>query len=132
MAFSLTLTPQPGWHRGFEGRAGQGRPATPILDHCNALSWLSPCCRYLITPQPSSRRGSESTANLLPPPSTKAAHLPIGVSTFCKAFLWHLVLDRNLELVQLGAGFMRIFGKELQTAGEIHSIKPKLNIFPLI
>ncbi|XP_052120545.1 head-specific guanylate cyclase [Frankliniella occidentalis] len=74
--------------------------------------------RYLITP--GSRRGSQSAAGL-PPPSTKAADLPIGVSTFCKAFLWHLVLDRSLELVQLGAGFMRIFGKELHTTGAAFS-----------
>ncbi|XP_034250845.1 head-specific guanylate cyclase [Thrips palmi] len=73
--------------------------------------------RYIITTRPGPRRGSDA-ASLLPPPSTKAKDLPIGVSTFCKAFLWHLVLDRSMDMVQLGAGFMRIFGRELLTTGK--------------
>ncbi|KAL1509679.1 hypothetical protein ABEB36_004384 [Hypothenemus hampei] len=44
-------------------------------------------------------------------------NLPIGIPTFCRAFPWHFVIDRNLELVQLGYGFMRLFGRRLKTEG---------------
>lgn len=62
-------------------------------------------------------------------------NLPIGIPTFCRAFPWHFVigtcknsfcflnnqriqiLDRKLELVQLGSGFMRLFGRLLKTSG---------------
>ncbi|KAF5285335.1 hypothetical protein FQA39_LY04434 [Lamprigera yunnana] len=43
--------------------------------------------------------------------------LQLGVPTFCKAFPWHFVMDRRLELVQLGSGFMRLFGCVLKTCG---------------
>lgn len=62
-------------------------------------------------------------------------NLPIGIPTFCRAFPWHFVIgtcknsfcffnkqriqivDRKLELVQLGSGFMRLFGRLLKTSG---------------
>ncbi|XP_060531707.1 head-specific guanylate cyclase isoform X2 [Cylas formicarius] len=44
-------------------------------------------------------------------------NLQMGVPTFCKAFPWHFVIDRRLELVQLGSGFMRLFGRFLKTCG---------------
>lgn len=34
--------------------------------------------------------------------STNVADLKIGVASFCKAFPWHFVTDKRLELVQLG------------------------------
>lgn len=34
--------------------------------------------------------------------STKVTDLRIGVASFCKAFPWHFVTDKRLELVQLG------------------------------
>lgn len=34
--------------------------------------------------------------------STKVTDLKIGVASFCKAFPWHFVTDKRLELVQLG------------------------------
>ncbi|XP_066257078.1 head-specific guanylate cyclase [Euwallacea similis] len=43
--------------------------------------------------------------------------LPVGIRTFCRAFPWHFVIDRKLELVQLGSGFMRLFGRLLRTNG---------------
>lgn len=49
--------------------------------------------------------------------STEAADLRMGVASFCKAFPWHFVVDRELELVQLGVGFMRIFGHSLNRLG---------------
>ncbi|XP_044254716.1 head-specific guanylate cyclase isoform X2 [Tribolium madens] len=44
--------------------------------------------------------------------------LQMGVVTFCKAFPWHFVLDRKLDLVQLGSGFMRLFGRLLASLGK--------------
>ncbi|GJQ77350.1 hypothetical protein Trydic_g20760 [Trypoxylus dichotomus] len=49
--------------------------------------------------------------------SAPVANLQMGVPTFCKAFPWHFVIDRRLELVQLGSGFMRVFGCMLTTCG---------------
>lgn len=34
--------------------------------------------------------------------SINAADLSIDMSTFCKAFPWHFIMNENLELVQLG------------------------------
>ncbi|XP_011299734.1 head-specific guanylate cyclase [Fopius arisanus] len=51
------------------------------------------------------------------PLSTDAADLRMGVASICKAFPWHFVIDRNLEIVQLGVGFMRIFGHNLNRHG---------------
>ncbi|KOB69206.1 Soluble guanylyl cyclase alpha-1 subunit [Operophtera brumata] len=34
--------------------------------------------------------------------SSKVTDLKIGVASFCKAFPWHFVTDKRLELVQLG------------------------------
>lgn len=50
-------------------------------------------------------------------PSTSVDNLQMGVATFCKAFPWHFVIDRRLELVQLGSGFMRLFGCLLKKYG---------------
>ncbi|XP_076179143.1 guanylate cyclase 1 soluble subunit alpha 2 [Ptiloglossa arizonensis] len=82
--------------------------------------------RYLITPERYSGNlvvDSEIDNNLdtvtspFRPLSTEAADLRMGVASFCKAFPWHFVVDRQLELVQLGVGFMRIFGHHLNRLG---------------
>ncbi|XP_026330207.1 head-specific guanylate cyclase [Hyposmocoma kahamanoa] len=49
--------------------------------------------------------------------SSNVTDLRIGVASFCKAFPWHFVTDRRLELVQLGSGFMRLFGNYLASRG---------------
>ena len=51
------------------------------------------------------------------PLSHNATDLQMGMASFCKAFPWHLVVDRNLDVVQLGMGFMRIFGHQLSKFG---------------
>ncbi|XP_076621195.1 guanylate cyclase 1 soluble subunit alpha 2 isoform X1 [Colletes latitarsis] len=51
------------------------------------------------------------------PLSTEASDLRMGVGSFCKAFPWHFVVDRQFELVQLGVGYMRIFGHHLNRLG---------------
>ncbi|PNF35757.1 hypothetical protein B7P43_G13046 [Cryptotermes secundus] len=68
---------------------------------------------YRITPAaPSGVRDVTSTSL-----SRSAADLRMGVASFCKAFPWHFVMDRHLEMVQLGAGFMQLFARDLRTLG---------------
>ena len=89
------------------------------------------CYRYRITPTTPSNKSPEEvdtddddadvvtgvtdvTSTSL---SRSAKDLQMGVASFCKAFPWHFVMDRRLELVQLGAGFMQLFARDLQTLG---------------
>jgi len=82
-------------------------------------------CRYRITPERYSKRpdvADVDDADYAPSPafrplSSQATDLRMGVASFCKAFPWHFVVDRQLELVQLGVGFMRIFGHHLNRHG---------------
>ncbi|RLU22481.1 hypothetical protein DMN91_004759 [Ooceraea biroi] len=81
--------------------------------------------RYRITPERYSERPDVADANddsdvlssAFRPLSAEATDLRMGVASFCKAFPWHFVVDRQLELVQLGVGFMRIFGHHLNRHG---------------
>ena len=54
------------------------------------------------------------------PLSNKAVDLRISVPSFCKAFPWHFLTDSNLEIVQLGIGFAKLFGRQMQSSGELH------------
>lgn len=36
--------------------------------------------------------------------------LPIGMGTFCKAFPFHIIFDKNFEIVQLGSALVRLLG----------------------
>ncbi|EEC13610.1 adenylate and guanylate cyclase, putative [Ixodes scapularis] len=42
--------------------------------------------------------------------AASAADLAVSVSTFCRAFPFHFMCDRQLRLTQLGRGLARIFG----------------------
>jgi len=83
-------------------------------------------CRYRITPERYSKRPDVADVDdadynvsspAFRPLSSQATDLRMGVASFCKAFPWHFVVDRQLELVQLGVGFMRIFGHHLNRHG---------------
>lgn len=50
--------------------------------------------------------------------SNRASDLKISVPSFCKAFPWHFLTDRNLQIVQLGTGFMKLFGRQLKLSGK--------------
>uniref|UniRef100_A0A1I8N3V3 guanylate cyclase n=1 Tax=Musca domestica TaxID=7370 RepID=A0A1I8N3V3_MUSDO len=41
--------------------------------------------------------------------STNASDLTMNSSTFCKAFPWHFIMNEDLELVQLGRGFSKLY-----------------------
>lgn len=80
--------------------------------------------RYRITPERYEQLGLQApppdddfVTSLPRPLSIEAADLRMGVASFCKAFPWHFVVDRQLEIVQLGVGFMRIFGHNLNRHG---------------
>ncbi|XP_020284314.1 head-specific guanylate cyclase [Pseudomyrmex gracilis] len=80
--------------------------------------------RYRITPERYSEQLNaevnddfDTSSSAFRPLSTEATDLRMGVASFCKAFPWHFVVDRQLELVQLGVGFMRIFGHHLNRLG---------------
>lgn len=49
--------------------------------------------------------------------SSAPEDLGIGVSTLCKAFPWHFILDRDLDIIQLGSGFSRMFGRGVKIIG---------------
>ncbi|KAF6216149.1 hypothetical protein GE061_000488 [Apolygus lucorum] len=70
--------------------------------------------RYLIRYK---RTDAIASAPCAAPISTNPADLPMGGKTFCKAFPWHFILDSNLEIVQLGAGFMKLIGRDLDRHG---------------
>ncbi|XP_046826962.1 head-specific guanylate cyclase [Vespa crabro] len=77
--------------------------------------------RYRITPERYSDRIDDDSDIVAPhyfcPLSTEARDLRLGVASFCKAFPWHFVVDKNFEFVQLGVGFMKIFGHYLDRLG---------------
>ncbi|CAL1683524.1 unnamed protein product [Lasius platythorax] len=80
--------------------------------------------RYRITPERYSEQldadvedNYDVVSPAFRPLSTEATDLRMGVASFCKAFPWHFVVDRQLELVQLGVGFMKIFGHHLNRFG---------------
>ncbi|XP_012551167.2 soluble guanylyl cyclae alpha-1 subunit isoform X1 [Bombyx mori] len=78
--------------------------------------------RYEINAAPLNLKTKEENCDTTNEPapiatSTKVTDLKIGVASFCKAFPWHFVTDKRLELVQLGGGFMRLFGMHLASHG---------------
>ncbi|KAM7360551.1 guanylate cyclase 1 soluble subunit alpha 2 [Cochliomyia hominivorax] len=49
--------------------------------------------------------------------STSAADLSMNSSSFCKAFPWHFIMNEELELVQLGRGFSKLYKPYLADYG---------------
>nr|CAD7424003.1 unnamed protein product [Timema monikensis] len=73
--------------------------------------------RYLIEPSVPSTESCSDNLGDVPTLSTHAGDLKMGMASFCKAFPWHFIVDRRLEMVQLGAGFMRLFARDLNNLG---------------
>jgi hypothetical protein len=63
------------------------------------------------------RSFESTTTSMSVSASTCLSQNYIGTSTFCRAFPWHFMVDRNMQLVQLGVGFVRLFGSELKKMG---------------
>lgn len=51
--------------------------------------------------------------------STNPQDLQMTNSTFCKMFPWHFIIDENLELVQIGVAFSKLFKNHLKTTKAI-------------
>lgn len=45
--------------------------------------------------------------------SSKVTDLPIMMDTFCKAFPFHIIFNRNFEIVQMGSALVRVLGGSL-------------------
>ncbi len=52
--------------------------------------------------------------------SCRVRDLKISVPSFCKAFPWHFLTDKNLQIVQLGCGFMKLFGRQMKQSGKLY------------
>ncbi|XP_047122155.1 head-specific guanylate cyclase-like [Schistocerca piceifrons] len=74
--------------------------------------------RYTITPRRASVDQSEGAEVGEPQRlSESASALPLDVRSFCRAFPWHMVLDRQLQLTQVGAAFVRLLSAQLRSRG---------------
>lgn len=64
--------------------------------------------------------------------SDKPSDLKIGVSTFCEACPFHVIIDRNLKIVQIGKSLMKVIASDIQTKGlnfdtYFSIVRPKLD-----
>ncbi len=57
--------------------------------------------------------------------STNPRDLPIGIQSFCRALPFHMVLDRNLHIVQVGASLYRILKSYCQKDPHWSSVKDR-------
>lgn len=53
------------------------------------------------------------------PLSADPKDLQMKNSTFCKMFPWHFIMDENLELLQIGAAFSKLFKNYLNTTKSV-------------
>jgi guanylate cyclase soluble subunit alpha len=58
---------------------------------------------------------SEENLELQRSTSALASGLSMSNATFCKAFPWHFIMDQNLELLQIGKGFSKVFKNYMAT-----------------
>lgn len=62
--------------------------------------------------------------NLLQRPiSNDAKDLKMTNSSFCKAFPWHFIMDENLDLVQIGNAFSKLFKNYMTSRAATHYFK---------
>lgn len=52
-------------------------------------------------------------------PIAASADLKMNPNTFCKAFPWHFFINDQLELIQMGRGFSKLFKSSLPTFGRL-------------
>lgn len=51
--------------------------------------------------------------------SSVAKDLKMNPTTFCKAFPWHFIMNENLELVQMGTGFIKIYKSSINPSNRL-------------
>lgn len=78
----------------------------------------SKCYRYLFTlhDDESIQPKVKETPS---PVVSKTADLKMNPQTFCKAFPWHFIMNDDLELIQMGKGFSKLFKSSLATHGRL-------------
>lgn len=102
---------------------GSLKALTRILYDVNASIVIEPiegdakCYRYLFT-LPGDGSAKEVIDDLLPISKT-AADLKMSPATFCKAFPWHFIMNEDLEIIQMGKGFSKLFKSSLATHGRL-------------
>lgn len=84
----------------------------------------SKCYRYLFSlPEQDMDKQSvtevEQDDSKIPISSLTATDLKMSPATFCKAFPWHFIMNENLEIVQMGKGFSKLFKSSLPTHGRL-------------
>lgn len=86
----------------------------------------SKCYRYLFKLSseqnkiaPKSIHPVEVEEDATVPIPTSVTDLKMSPATFCKAFPWHFIMNEQLELVQLGKGFSKLFKALLPMHGKL-------------
>lgn len=74
------------------------------------------CYRYLFTSEEEREKAARRDDRAAAMASSDLKMHPI---TFCKAFPWHFIMNRKLELVQMGRGFGKIYKSSLATHGRL-------------
>lgn len=81
----------------------------------------SKCYRYLFS-LPKWNKAKLKTAEVgeeVPITSVTATDLKMSPATFCKAFPWHFIVNEDLEMIQMGKGFSKLFKGSLPTHGRL-------------
>lgn len=101
---------------------GSLKALTHILYDIDASITIEPiegdskCYRYLFS-LPESEVEKIAPIEAKPLVKETATDLKMNPATFCKAFPWHFIMNEQLEIVQIGKGFSKIFQGSFQTHG---------------
>lgn len=102
---------------------GSLKALTRILYKVDASIVIEPiegdpkCYRYLFTlPEQETAKLKEKDEDMV---GKTAADLKMLPASFCKAFPWHFIMNENLEIVQMGKGFSKLFKNALLTHGRL-------------
>lgn len=107
---------------------GSLKALTRILYSIDASITIEPiegdskCYRYLFNlPEQKKdvQKPDEIEDDTKAPISTTATDLKMSPATFCKAFPWHFIMNIELEIIQMGKGFSKLFKGSLPTHGRL-------------
>lgn len=99
---------------------GSLKALTRILYDVDASIVIEPiegdtkCYRYLFTlPEQETAKVEKKEQEVV----GVSSDLKMSPATFCKAFPWHFIMNEDLEIVQMGKGFSKLFKSSLPTHG---------------
>lgn len=109
---------------------GSLKALTRILYNIDASIVIEPidgdpkCYRYLFTlpaEQDTDKLKAAEVEREVTAPITglTATDLKMIPATFCKAFPWHFIMNEDLEMIQMGKGFSKLFKCSLLTHGKL-------------